>query len=107
MKTKTRTQELSWKEGKIKGFFGKELLSLPNGSFKLIKVAPFASYPEHLHPNKTEYAYVLEGTLEFIIDSKTHSGKAGDFIIFPLNTKHSIKSKTDFESILLIGSVQN
>ncbi|MES2394878.1 MAG: cupin domain-containing protein [Bacteroidota bacterium] len=107
MENKINTLELSWTAGKIKGFSGKELLLLPNGGLKLIKVSPLATYPEHLHPDKTEYAYVLEGTPEIIINSETYIGTIGDFFIFPLNTKHSIKNKTNFECILLIGSIQN
>lgn len=99
--------ELKWLEGKVKGFFGKELISLNNGGLKLIKVAPFASYPEHIHPDKTEYAYVLEGEPEFCINSESHTGKAGHFCIFPFNTKHSITNRTESECILLIGSIQN
>lgn len=107
MKTKISTKELIWKEGKVKGFFGKELISLTNGGFKLIKIAPLATYPEHLHPEKTEYAYVLEGTPEFTIDSETHKSKTGDFFIFPSNIKHAILNNTNLECLLLIGAIQN
>ena len=107
MKRNFSTNELPWTEGKIKGFFSKELLSLTKGGLKLIKISPQASYPEHHHPDKTEYVYVLEGTPELTVNSEIYTGKTGDFIIFPLNIKHSIKNKTDTECILLIGSVQN
>ena len=107
MKSRIQTEELTWIEGKVKGFFGKEFISLTNGGLKLIKVVSLATYPEHIHPDKTEYAYVLEGTPEFIINSETHLGKTGDFFIFPINTKHAIKNNTNSECILLIGSIQN
>ena len=107
MENKISQSELDWNEGKIKGFFGKELILLKNGGLKLIKVVPLASYPEHLHPDKTEYAYVLEGTPEFMIDKERYQGKAGDFFIFPSKIKHTIKNKTNFECILLIGSIIN
>lgn len=107
MKSRIQTEELTWIEGKVKGFFGKELISLTNGGLKLIKVVSLATYPEHIHHDKTEYAYVLEGTPEFIINSETHLGKTGDFFIFPINTKHAIKNNTNSECILLIGSIQN
>lgn len=107
MKNKISTPELPWTEGKINGFFGKELLSLINGGLKLIKILPQANYPEHHHPDKTEYAYVLEGTPELTVNSEIYTGKTGDFIIFPLNIRHSIKNRTDTECILLIGSIQN
>lgn len=43
MKKKITVAELEWTEGKVKNFFGKELISMENGSLKLIKVAPHAS----------------------------------------------------------------
>ena len=49
MKTRTQTKELTWIEGKVKGFFGKEFISLTNGGLKLIKVVSLATYPEHIH----------------------------------------------------------
>ncbi len=107
MKNKIIPTELNWVSGKVKGFSGKELISLTNGGLKLIKIAPFATYPEHIHPDKTEYAYVLEGVPEFIINSETHIGKTDDFFIFPFNTKHAIKNNTNSECILLIGAIQN
>jgi len=45
MQKKIAPENLEWKEGKVKNFFGKELISLKNGTLKLIKVAPQASYP--------------------------------------------------------------
>lgn len=106
MENKINTNTLSWQEGKIKGFFGKELLSLHNGGLKLVKVSPLASYPVHLHPDKTEYAYILQGCLEISIDSDVYTGTTGDFFVFPFNTKHSIKNTTNSDCILLIGSIQ-
>ena len=107
MENKISQTELDWNEGTVKGFFGKELILLENGGLKLIKVAPFASYPEHIHPDKTEYAYVLTGNPEIMINLEVSLGKKGDFFIFPSNTKHAIQNKTNSECILLIGSIKN
>ncbi len=107
MKTRINIEDVTCIEGKVKGFFGKELISLTNGGLKLIKVVPLAIYPEHIHPDKTEYAYVLEGTPEFIINSERYLGETGDFFIFPFNTKHAIENNTNSECVLLIGSIQN
>jgi hypothetical protein len=37
--------ELTWRAGNIVGFSSKQLLSLTNSNFKLVKVVPFAIYP--------------------------------------------------------------
>lgn len=105
MKITPRT--LDWKEGKVKNFSGKELISLENGSLKLVKVAPLSSYPEHLHPDKTEYAYVLEGAPHFMSGGTTFACHAGEFFIFQPNTIHAIHNKTNSECILLIGAIKN
>jgi quercetin dioxygenase-like cupin family protein len=98
---------LDWKEGKVKNFSGKELISLANGSLKLVKVAPLSSYPEHIHPDKTEYAFVLEGSPHFISDGKEFECSRGEFFIFHPNTKHAIHNKTNSGCILLIGAIRN
>ncbi|HEX3023792.1 MAG TPA: hypothetical protein VHP12_01155 [Chitinophagaceae bacterium] len=39
MKNKIITADLEWKEGKVKNFFGKELINSENGIVKLVKIA--------------------------------------------------------------------
>lgn len=106
MKNKIEVNKLDWIEGKVKGFLGKELISQANGALKLVKVMPNATYPIHIHPDKTEFAYVLEGLPGFLINSEVHSGKKGDFFIFPFDTKHAIYNNSNYECILLVGSIQ-
>jgi len=107
MKNKIIPAEMNWDKGKVEGFLGKEFISLTNGGLKLIKVEPLAQYPEHIHPDKTEFAYVLEGIPEFVINSEAYLGKVGDVFIFPFNTKHAIKNSTSTPCLLLIGSIRN
>lgn len=107
MKYKIAQDQLQWNKGQVKGFLGKEFIQLTNGAVKLIKIEPMSVYPEHIHPEKTEYAYVIEGNPEFLIDSQCFIGKPGDFFIFPSNIKHAIKNNAAFESMVLIGSIKN
>ena len=107
MKLKVEPDLLDWTAGKVKGFFSKELLNLDAGTFKLIKIAPYAAYPEHIHPNKIEYAYAIEGTPEFIINNEHYKSKPGDFFIFPQNIKHSISNPAIVECSILVGAIKN
>lgn len=107
MEYKITQDQLQWNKGQVKGFLGKEFIQLLNGAVKLIKIEPMSVYPEHIHPDKTEYAYVIEGNPEFLIDSQSFIGKSGDFFIFPSNIKHAIKNNAVIESIVLIGSIKN
>jgi quercetin dioxygenase-like cupin family protein len=106
MANKIIHSELEWNEGRVKGFFGKDLLMLDNSSLKIVKVAPYATYPLHVHPDKTEYAYVLEGHPDMEIGPDHFSGGQGDFFIFPQQVQHSILNKTDKECLLLIGAIK-
>lgn len=101
-----RTTFLNWHQGKVPGFSGKDLLDLPNGNFKLVKVEPHAKYPVHIHPDKTEFAFVIEGNPEFIIDQINYVGEIHDFYIFPKNTPHAILNPTDKQCLLLVGGVK-
>ena len=107
MKRKIDPDSLDWTSGKVKGFCGKELIALDAGSLKLIKIDPYAIYPEHIHPDKTEYAYVLEGNPEFVIDDDQYKSQPGDFFIFPQKVKHSISNPSDVICIILVGEIKN
>lgn len=105
MTFKIDVKDLAWKTGQVNGFLSKEFIQLSNGGVKLVKVEPMSVYPEHTHPDKTEYAFVIEGTPEFVIDSNLFSGKVGDFFIFPASLKHAIKNNTEQDCFLLVGSI--
>ncbi|CAN5333765.1 hypothetical protein BH10BAC1_BH10BAC1_20260 [soil metagenome] len=107
MEYKIDINSLEWKSGQVKGFSGKEFLQLNNGGVKMVKVEPMAFYPIHAHPDKVEYAFVIEGTPEFLIEEKTWLAKSGDFFIFPNTIKHAINNNSAVECYLLIGSIKN
>ena len=102
-----KTDLMSWESGKVEGFSGKNLIDLDNGGLKLVKVDPFATYPTHLHPNKTEYVYVLEGHPQIVIDETKYVGTVGDFFILPYAVEHSIANPSDEKCQLLVGAIAN
>ena len=106
MKNHIKTDVLEWKTGKVKGFSGKNLISLENGGLKMVKVAALSTYPTHLHPDKTEYIYVLEGIPKITIGEMNYNGVKGDFFILPNAVKHSIVNNTDEECQLLVGEIK-
>ncbi|MCC7233264.1 MAG: cupin domain-containing protein [Bacteroidia bacterium] len=106
MENKVKPGEMEWISGKVKGFQGKDLFKADKGTVKLVKVDPFVSYPEHVHPDKTEYAWVISGNPEFEIDNRHFSGEPGDFFIFPIAKRHAIQNKTDKDCLLLIGAIK-
>ena len=105
MENHKKTELMLWQTGKVKGFSGKNLIDLKNGGLKMVKVEPFATYPSHLHPNKTEFIYVLEGNPKIEIDGLNYNGEKGDFFILPKAIKHSIANPVDLECLLLVGAI--
>lgn len=106
MKIKIEPDSLNWMSGKVKGFLSKELINLNRGSLKLIKIDPYAIYPEHTHPDKTEYVYVLEGNPEFVIEAVQYKSQPGDFFLFPQKVKHNISNPSDVNCIILVGAIK-
>jgi quercetin dioxygenase-like cupin family protein len=106
MNYKIESSNVNLKPGQVKGFLGKDLIQLANGGVKLIKIESLSAYPEHIHPDKTEYAYIIEGNPQFVIDNQVFEGKVGDFFIFPNNIKHAIRNNTIVACYLLIGSIK-
>ena len=106
MKTYLQTDKLNWETTKIKGFSSKQLLELPLGGFKMIRVAPKSTYPLHLHPDKTEFIFVLEGQVNIINGDESQNGAKNDFFTLPSNTKHSIVNSFEEECTLLVGAIQ-
>lgn len=105
MKEHIIPSKLDWNEGRVKGFQGKDLLLKPNGSIKLVTISPLAKYPIHIHPDKTEYAYVLKGEVICTLDDEETTVSKDEFMIFPKNRQHGIKNNLDAETVLIIGSI--
>ncbi|MCC7532510.1 MAG: cupin domain-containing protein [Bacteroidia bacterium] len=107
MSNKVNYDAEEWKESSIKKFFSKNLLDLPNGTVKILRVDALAEYPIHIHPDKTEYIYVLSGNPELIIGDDEYACSPNDFYILPATIKHAILNKTAKECILLVGAIKN
>jgi len=100
------TKESQWQPGGVDGFSSKDLLNKNNGAVKLIKVGSKATYPIHLHPDKTEYIYVLEGNATITIGDKSKIGERGDFFVLPAAIHHNIVNHSEEECLLLVGSIK-
>ena len=107
MENYKNTNLMDWVSGKVKGFRSKNLVDMENGGLKKVKIDPFATYPSHVHPTKTEYIYVLEGSPKISIGSENYNGEKGDFFILPTSIKHGIGNPNSVECILLVGAINN
>lgn len=102
-----KTDQMEWKTMPVQGIYGKELFNQENGSFKLVKLEANANYPIHQHPDKTEFAYVLEGELEATIGENVYTGTTGAFFTFPVGNKHGLHNPTQKLTVVLIGAVKD
>lgn len=69
-------------------------LSAPGRELIQVRIEFAADYvaPRHVHPGE-EVVYVLEGTLEYSIDGRPAvTVRAGDVLIIPAGTAHSVKN---------------
>ncbi|GMV53816.1 MAG: cupin domain-containing protein [Chlorobi bacterium] len=99
--------KLEWKTGTLQQLQRKELLNVDNGTVKLIRILPQQTYPEHFHPNHTEYAFVLSGKPLIRIGGDEYLAQPNEFYIFPASTKHSIQNHADDECVIILGSITN
>jgi quercetin dioxygenase-like cupin family protein len=95
-----------FQEGKVKGFSGADLLSLKNGSIKLVQINPKSDYPIHIHPDKTEFLYVLKGVVTCQVDADNYIVNEGDFITFPAKSKHKIENCSTDSATVLVGGIK-
>lgn len=56
-----------------------------------VDFAPSASFPRHSHPG-VEIAYVLEGTMEYELEGKPVTLKAGQALYIPAGAVHAAKN---------------
>lgn len=97
--------EGTWEEGNVAGVLSKGLLSFEEGTAKLIRLRSGAAYPRHQHPQRTEYAYVLEGHPTLTVDNEAYETEPGDFVTFPTDTPHALSNPGHQDALLLVGAV--
>jgi quercetin dioxygenase-like cupin family protein len=56
-----------------------------------VDFAPGASFPAHRHPGE-EIIYVLEGTIEYLVEGKPIVLRAGDVLFVPYGTVHAARN---------------
>lgn len=71
-------------------------LSIPGSEVLQARVdfAPGASFPRHAHPGE-EVIYVLAGTIEYEVDGKLVTVRAGDVLFVPDGVVHSARNVGD------------
>ena len=89
----------------VQGVSARELLMMKEGTAKLIRLGPGVTYPEHQHPDRTEYVYVLSGRPRLFDGTEHHDCVPGDFVSFPAKTPHVLANPGSEEVVLLAGAI--
>ncbi len=77
--------------GALLGKFN-EGINPEHASFQLLLLSENAAVPEHGHPDKEEFQYVVSGKGEVSIAGQKTSVKEGSMIFIPADIKHSIRN---------------
>ena len=80
------SKELEYKTGDV---VAKEILSNDNGSVTLLAFDSNAMLARH-SVTADVLVYVIEGSLEFEVEDQRHQLRAGDSILLPANTPHTV-----------------
>lgn len=59
--------------------------------------------PPHIHVNRHELFYVLQGTVEFNVANDRISAEAGSLVFVPRNTRHGFKFGPDCRMLGLVA----
>lgn len=105
MKNHYQHKDAEWKAYNVMGFSGSEIINLPNGTLKYVKVEANSVYPTHLHVDKLEFAVVIEGEATLTVDTDIYTAKVGEVVKFPEKTNHAIANHTNHTLILLVGAI--
>ena len=65
------------------------------GALSVLTLQPGAAVPVHDHSHSAEILYILEGTMEMVIEGQTVSASAGDAVHIPVTVQHSAKVASD------------
>lgn len=90
----TSEENLHIKEVFTGALLGKfdEGINPEHASFQLLLLSEYAAVPEHGHPDKEEFQYVVSGRGEVLIAGQKAPVKTGSMIFIPANIKHSIRN---------------
>lgn len=63
---------------------------------------PGTFVPMHLHRGQDEMLFLIEGELEFDLDGKVFTAKAGTQVTLPREVKHAFYNKSDKDAVVLV-----
>ena len=82
------------------------LLKVPSantgGSFELIEYHGPVQPPPHVHREREEVFYIVQGTFTFLLGEEQLQAPAGSLVLIPRGVTHSFRAPKDGRALLLI-----
>jgi quercetin dioxygenase-like cupin family protein len=73
------------------------------GSFELIEYVGPAVPPPHVHRQRDEAFYVLEGTFRFILGAEEFEAGPGSLVHVPRGTRHGFRTGSSARALLFVA----
>jgi quercetin dioxygenase-like cupin family protein len=74
-----------------------------NGRFEVIEYAGPATPPPHVHRQREEAFYILEGSFRFVLGDQSVEAPVGSFIFIPRGTRHGFTAPAGSRALLFIA----
>ena len=81
------------------------MFTVKKSTLGLVKLEAGSSVPPHQHPQE-QITYILEGTLQMVIDGKDCKLEPGTYYVIPSNVVHSAVALTDCQLIDVFSPVR-
>ncbi len=66
-----------------------------NGAYSLVEASGPSFATPHVHHDREEAFYVIEGTVTFLAGAETVSAEAGSYVLVPRETMHAFRCEGD------------
>lgn len=83
------------------GFTIKADSSGTQGAYSFVEASGTVFATPHVHHNREEAFYVLEGSVTFLAGDQTVEGTAGSFVLVPRETMHGFRANGDARLVII------
>jgi putative monooxygenase len=87
--------------GDVRTLLSPKSVGSTSGFMGVATIAPGDRISEHYHPYSEEFIYVVSGRLDAQLDGKSHSVRARQGFMIPINVRHRLVNNGDEEVFIV------
>jgi putative monooxygenase len=87
--------------GDVRTLLSPKTVGSTSGFMGVASIGPGDRISEHYHPYSEEFIYVVSGRLDAQLDGVSHSVKARQGVMVPVNVKHRLVNDGDEEAFIV------